>query len=120
MSFTHCLFWVRICNLPLNRHDHETLVRVGSKMGEVVDVNPADVNSWGKYARVHGRIDVSQPLKRGTVILNTKGERAWIYFRYEKLPNYCYWCGHRGHVEDDCDLKPDNVVVNEWPYGPQL
>ena len=55
------------------------------------------------------------PLKRCTMVVNGKGEKVWVYFRYEKLLNFCYWCGTIGHVEDDCDAKPEEIETNEWP-----
>lgn len=31
------------------------------------------------------------------------GKEGWVVFRYEKLPNFCYWCGLMNHDEKDCD-----------------
>ena len=54
------------------------------------------------------------------MVVNGKGEKVWVYFRYEKLLNFCYWFGAIGHVEDDCDVKPEEIETDEWPYGPHL
>ena len=28
----------------------------------------------------------------------------WVTFKYERLPNLCYWCGCLTHSDKDCDL----------------
>ena len=47
----------------------------------------------GNFMRVRVKMNVSLPLYRGRVISLEKGENKWITFRYEHLPNICYWCG---------------------------
>ena len=31
-------------------------------------------------------------------------EKVWVTFRYERLPNICYWCGCLDHGDKKCDL----------------
>ena len=33
-----------------------------------------------------------------------EGIKSWVAFRYERLPNFCYWCGCLDHGEKDCDV----------------
>ena len=63
VTLLHYLSWVHIFNLPLNCHDHDSLVKDGTKIGRVIEINPIDINSWGKYARVRVHVDVTLPLK---------------------------------------------------------
>ena len=28
----------------------------------------------------------------------------WISFKYERLPNFCFWCGCLNHSDKDCEL----------------
>lgn len=48
-------------------------------------------------------MDVYQPLCRGRIIKVEGGEKIWVNFRYERLPNICYWCGCFDHSDKDCD-----------------
>ena len=70
-----------------------------------MEINPVDINSWGRFVHARLKINISTPLKCGTMVVNGKGESVWVYFWYEKLPNFYYWYGTIGHVEDDCDAK---------------
>ena len=37
-----------------------------------------------------------------------KGDKAWIHFKYERLPSICYWCGCLDHDDRDYDLWVDS------------
>ena len=117
---THCPFWIRICNVPLNRRDRESIMKIGSSLGNVVKVNDSDVNLWGQFIRVMVFIHISQPLRRIFMVVNSKGYRVWVYFRYERLQTFYYWCGLIGHIKDDCETKPESVDANMWPYDQSL
>nr|POE93749.1 hypothetical protein CFP56_30519 [Quercus suber] len=59
-------FWVQMFNLPLKSRTRETGYEIGSKVGEVLEVDVPDSGvQWGKCLRVRIRIDVSKRLMRG-------------------------------------------------------
>ncbi|KAK7855445.1 hypothetical protein CFP56_027770 [Quercus suber] len=31
-------------------------------------------------------------------------QTQWISFKYECMPNFCYWCGVTNHDEKDCRM----------------
>ena len=43
--------------------------------------------------RVRVSIDVTLPLCRGRLISFENGDKGegWVSFKYERLPNICYW-----------------------------
>uniref|UniRef100_A0A2N9IYG3 Zinc knuckle CX2CX4HX4C domain-containing protein n=1 Tax=Fagus sylvatica TaxID=28930 RepID=A0A2N9IYG3_FAGSY len=51
--------------------------------------------------RIRVRVDITKPLCRGRRIGLTNGGEGWVSFRYERLPNFCYWCGIPTHGEKD-------------------
>lgn len=36
------------------------------------------------------------------------GEKVWVKFKYERLPNICFWCGWLNHSDKNCELWIDN------------
>ena len=32
------------------------------------------------------------------------GMKTWVSFRYERLPNLCYWCSCLDHDDKDCEI----------------
>ncbi|XP_050232975.1 uncharacterized protein LOC126681480 [Mercurialis annua] len=113
-------FWLRIYDLPLNCRGKAAISRIGGKVGRVVEWCDEGEGSWNRYSRVRVMIDVTKPLIRGTKIINPIGESCWISFKYERVQNFCYWCGLLDHTVVDCELKPDETDVTEWPYGAGL
>jgi hypothetical protein len=53
--------------------------------------------------RVRVKLDISKPLCRGRIARLMEGKETWISFRYERLPNLCYWCGMLTHGDWDCE-----------------
>lgn len=57
---------------------------------------------------VHVNVDISLPSCRGQVIALDDDKEQWVSFKYEQLPNLCYWCGCLTHNDRDCDLWTDS------------
>ena len=53
---------------------------------------------WGKCLQVQMRIDATKRLVRGKKITIDGGERWWVNFKYERLPNFCYRCNLLNHA----------------------
>lgn len=66
-------------------------------IGEVQRSPESTNDDGGKFIRVCVLIDITLPLCRGRVITLENGEKSWVQFQYERLPNMCYWCGHLNH-----------------------
>lgn len=58
----------------------------------------------GKFMRVKVNLDIYLPLRQGWVVSLKKGAKTWVSFKYERLPNICYWCGRLDHGDKDCPL----------------
>lgn len=44
-------------------------------------------------------------------------------FKYEHLPNICYWCGCLNHFDKDCDLwieSEGTLTQDDQAYGPWI
>ncbi|KAK9996986.1 hypothetical protein SO802_021672 [Lithocarpus litseifolius] len=89
----------------------------------IVDLSLTDVEvDRGSFFRVRVRVDISLPLCRGRVLSIEDSEEHWVTFKYERLPNICYWCGCLDHSDKDCDrwiesegtLKESDRVYGVW------
>ncbi|KAK9992435.1 hypothetical protein SO802_027420 [Lithocarpus litseifolius] len=77
----------------------------------------------GHFIRVQISIDLSLPLCRGRLISVGEGKQVWISFKYERLPNLCYWCGRLTHDDIDCELWIDSegtLTLEQREFGPNL
>ncbi|KAK9995636.1 hypothetical protein SO802_020322 [Lithocarpus litseifolius] len=54
---------------------------------------------------------------KGRQVTFEDGSEGWIAFKYERLPNLCYWCGRLSHDDKDCifwlqiPALPNNQVI---------
>lgn len=119
-----CPFWIHIYKLPLKSRTKETGWKIGSKIGEVMDVNVPDNGvQWGRCLRVRVNINITKKLVKGKKITAKDDEQRWVYFRYEQLPNFCYACGKLSHGEKGCKDGDLPTIGKEKPmtqYGAWL
>lgn len=94
--------WATVYDLPLKLRSNEIAKKLGDMLGKFVEVDSKESNRMGKFLRVKATIDLRKPLKRRTVI-KYKGNNLRVYFKYERLPTFCFVCGKIGHQIKDCD-----------------
>lgn len=71
----------------------------------VVNRNPINKEvDKGCVMRIRVQVDVSLPLFQGRVFSLDDGSKCWVSFKYDCLPNICYWCGKLNHFNKDYDL----------------
>ena len=105
IKFRHISLWVQIHNMPVRHLTEEAGWKIGATLGTVERVGTEDERrGGGNYVRIRVRMDAQKPLCRGRKIgLDGKREML-VSFKYERLPNFCYWCGLITHGKSDCDL----------------
>lgn len=119
-------FWVRVYDLPLKLRSEAMAKKLGNIIGSHVETDPKDVNRLGRFLRLKATIDLRQPLKRGTVV-KYQEKAMRVFFKYERLPTFCFVCGRIGHQLKDCDELGDkgeegyeDLEENELSFGPWL
>lgn len=58
----------------------------------------------GNFIQVRVTLDIALPLCRGRLVSFENGKNMWVKFRYERLPNICYWCGYLDHGDKECKM----------------
>lgn len=116
-------FWARIYDLPLKLRSDAMAQKLGDVLGKFVEVDSKEGNRLGKFLRVKVSIDLRKPLKRGTVV-KYQGKNLRVYFKYERLPTFCFVCGRIGHQIKDCaemdgkdETEFDEIEEKELPFG---
>ena len=64
----------------------------------------SDEYEGSNFVHVRVSIDITKPLSRGRKIRKSNREESWASFKYERLPNLCYWCGRLTHQDRDYSL----------------
>lgn len=66
--------------------------------------DPEDDSTGGEFLRVRIILDITQPLPRCYKLWVERKLVGWVGLKYERLPNFCYWCGSVGHGNRDCEV----------------
>ncbi|GAU23029.1 hypothetical protein TSUD_336770 [Trifolium subterraneum] len=102
--FAHPLDMEAVLNGGPWTFDNNTLILEQVQLGVQVEQIPLfHINLW--YMRVRVKVDVRQPLKKGTKVKNRAGEWCFVKFKYEKLGVFCFVCGIMGHTENNCEVR---------------
>ncbi|KAK3040502.1 hypothetical protein RJ639_028787 [Escallonia herrerae] len=64
--------------------------------------------NWGEgYMRIRIDMEIGKAIPKGFVLKREGAEELWIDFRYERLPDLCFECGHLRHVKKWCHQEAD-------------
>lgn len=97
------MMWVQVHNIPICYMNRETTEDICEAATKVIRSQGETDLSGGGFIRVRVKIDVTLPLCCGRVVTMENRGCSWVSFKYERLPNLCYWCGCLTH--DDKDYK---------------
>lgn len=76
--------------------------------------------------RVRVGLNPAQPLCKSRRVVFRASHDRWVSFKYERLPNFCYWCGLLSHNAKDCErwisgngtLETDSQEFGDWLRAP--
>lgn len=130
IKFDRATFWIQVHNIPIRYMSKEVAESICDFVGAVYrSIGGVEVDG-GKFIHVKVSLDISLPLCRGRLITLENGNKHWVSFKYECLPNICYWCGRLDHNDKDCALwirskgspteedKQYNHTLRASPYRP--
>ncbi|XP_066365160.1 uncharacterized protein [Miscanthus floridulus] len=105
--------WIRIEDMPLNLMNEGTGQILGSNVGKVVVVGKDSKGRfWDDHMRIRVLMSVDKPLTRWLKVQDEKtGDMLRLHVKYERIPKFCRYCGHVGHVEKDCLLPKKEQKV---------
>ena len=123
MDFNLVTFWVQVHDIPRRFRTSKVVEKICSAIGTTCEVPEGTEVEGDGFIWVRVTVDISQPLCRGRVISVATGKEQWVSFKYEHLPNMCYWCGCLTHVDRDCELWIDSkgtLQSDSQQFGPWL
>lgn len=126
MKMSTMTFWARIYDLPLKLRTESMAKKIGDVIGKFEETDPKDHHRLGRFLRIKVEIDLTKPMKRGTVV-RFQGKDLRVFFKFERLPIFCFVCGRIGHQIRECEETDaqdgegfEEIEEKELPFGPWL
>ncbi|MBA0713332.1 hypothetical protein Golax_012372 [Gossypium laxum] len=99
--------WIRFPALPNYLYNRKIITEIGELVGKVVklDMN-TDSRTRGQFARMAVYVNLEKPLV-SQILINGRSQKV----EYESLSIICFHCGRYGHMENICNFRiPDSMV----------
>lgn len=123
LKFNKASFWVQLHGIPIRFMTMEAALKISLVIGDVSSpIKPKD-SDGGSFLRVQASIDLSLPLCQGCLVSLGNGKQTWVSFKYERLPNLCYWCGCLTHDDKDCEMwieSEGTLQPDQRQFGPSI
>ena len=123
LEFNRVSFWVQVHDLPVRFRRRKVAEQICEAVGRI-NASTDDSESEGdNFMRVRVSVDITKPLCRGRIISLDNGKELWVSFKYERLPNLCYWCGCLTHNDRDCALwieSEGSLQTDSQQFGPWI
>lgn len=87
-----------------------------------IDVDRNPLKKWKKFLRIKVAVNIHHRLLCGFFHETNTHDTVWIQFKYERLNDFCYSCGHLNHSSKDCPsplLAPTPLNPRDT-FGPWL
>ncbi|KAJ4845499.1 hypothetical protein Tsubulata_031214 [Turnera subulata] len=122
LHLLHVPLWVRVYDVPFNLRKRRFVELLGEKVGSFLDLNEERGLTNGRFIRFRSAVDAESPVLRRSVAQGADGKEVWVYFKYERLPWFCFHCGRMGYVARDCPKVDDADLLNPslFQYGDDL
>nr|CAD1843451.1 unnamed protein product [Ananas comosus var. bracteatus] len=110
--FNSAPLWVQFHELPPDMLTPNIASKLASKVGEVIPT-ASNLMIRASFARVRILIDLRLPLKKTLTIQMFNGKDLEVRLAYERLPQFCLFCGLIGHDMEHC--KTRNSMLDRIP-----
>ncbi|VFQ75806.1 unnamed protein product [Cuscuta campestris] len=114
--------WVQVHNLPFGYSSPAILEAIGNFVGGFVKIDVSPIPQTQRpYFRVRVAVDVRRPLRRKMKLTKRDGSVVWVQFQFERLNNFCFFCGVMGHLAKHCrGAVLSSLEPEDYPFDASL
>ncbi|CAN1726076.1 hypothetical protein LINPERHAP1_LOCUS353 [Linum perenne] len=109
MPFITAEMWIHIHNLPMSLRSSHNISEIGNSFFKFLNYDRAglEMGKWRRYIRVFAEVRIDEPLQ--VIGLLPMAGSIPLEFKYEKVTDYCLYCGKLGHSESRCISREEEM-----------
>lgn len=114
---------MQVHDIPVKYFSREIVVKLYVAAEEVNKESSLMEVDHGSAMKIRVRVNTTLPLCRGRIFTLDNGSKGWVSFKYERLPNVCYWCSRLNHFDRDCERwieSSETLTQKDQEYDPWL
>ncbi|KAJ4831401.1 hypothetical protein Tsubulata_020423 [Turnera subulata] len=121
IDFSKSCIWVHAHGLPLTQLNARNAKMIGDLFAGMLEyeVQVEDILYKGGVLIVKAEFWVDKPLLPGFVNILSEECQPWVTFKYEQIPEVCWFCGRVGHTLPRCGFKKDGEKLLEYEIEPR-
>ncbi|XP_019183642.1 PREDICTED: uncharacterized protein LOC109178463 [Ipomoea nil] len=114
--------WLQVHGLLTGHTSDKILEQIGNYLGTFVKCDDRFVIvPWKAFYRIRVAIPVDKPIKRRMNFVKRDKSTCWVSFKYERLHNFCFYCGLLGHLYKFCiHARNATLSVEQYPFSVDL
>lgn len=121
VSLIYSPLWVQLYNVPIGFVSENLAIQLGNFIGEFMEYDGSSLGRDSRnFMRIRVKIDVRRPLKKKKQIM-CYGKCSYVWFKYERLSLFCFYCGCLGHSDSFCEARmAEGVETKEMRWDLSL
>ncbi|XP_025607851.1 uncharacterized protein At4g02000-like [Arachis hypogaea] len=113
-EFIHVPIWVQLWGVPEHCKTKNLGKKVGEALGKVLDVDLFTIRGKDeRILKIQVLLDITKPLRRCLKIAGSNNKVTELKLRYERIGNFCHYCGYIGHEVRTCSNYLEDSVAGE-------
>ncbi|CAN0856528.1 hypothetical protein LINGRAHAP2_LOCUS6514 [Linum grandiflorum] len=109
ICFQQADMWIHVHNLPPKYKSTDNMKVVGNLYFRYIqcDRSGFQQGTWRRYIRIFAEVRIDETLQVFGELPTE--EKEVLEFKYEKITDYCLYCGKMGHSEGKCEEREEDI-----------
>ncbi|CAN0922014.1 hypothetical protein LINGRAHAP2_LOCUS32889 [Linum grandiflorum] len=103
--------WIHVHSLPQIYKSLDNMKVIGNLYFRYIDCDKSGLEKgiWRRYIRMFAEVRIDEALQVFGELPTEQQEI--IEFKYEKVTDYCLYCGIMGHSEGSCEAREEDMLI---------